>query len=162
MLYRGSEILREVAWVIFDEIHYMRDKARGVVWEETIIMLPHNVHFVFLSATIPNAMEFAEWICKLHEQVSIILNLNYKLLLIFIYYSKPCHVVYTDFRPTPLQHYMYPDGGDGIYMVLDEKGVFNEGHFKEVLSQLPEETNRNGNEFSNKRKSIYFLFYIHV
>lgn len=25
MLYRGSEIMREVAWVIFDEIHYMRD-----------------------------------------------------------------------------------------------------------------------------------------
>lgn len=28
MLYRGSEIMREVAWVIFDEIHYMRDKGR--------------------------------------------------------------------------------------------------------------------------------------
>lgn len=33
MLYRGSEIVREVGWVIFDEIHYMRDKERGVVWE---------------------------------------------------------------------------------------------------------------------------------
>ena len=39
MLYRGSEITREVAWVIFDEVHYMRDKERGVVWEETIILL---------------------------------------------------------------------------------------------------------------------------
>jgi ATP-dependent RNA helicase DOB1 len=27
MLYRGSEITREVAWVIFDEIHYLRDKG---------------------------------------------------------------------------------------------------------------------------------------
>lgn len=27
MLYRGSEIMREVAWVVFDEIHYMRDKS---------------------------------------------------------------------------------------------------------------------------------------
>ncbi|VVC93319.1 unnamed protein product [Leptidea sinapis] len=33
MLYRGSEIMREVGWVVFDEIHYMRDKERGVVWE---------------------------------------------------------------------------------------------------------------------------------
>ena len=40
MLYRGSEIMREVVWVTFDEIHYMRDKERGVVWEETIILLP--------------------------------------------------------------------------------------------------------------------------
>ena len=29
MLYRGSEIMREVAWVIFDEIHYLRDKGRS-------------------------------------------------------------------------------------------------------------------------------------
>ena len=43
---------------------------RGVVWEETIILLPDNVHYVFLSATIPNAKQFAEWICHLHKQVS--------------------------------------------------------------------------------------------
>jgi ATP-dependent RNA helicase DOB1 len=43
MLYRGSEIMREVAWVIYDEVHYMRDKERGVVWEESIILLPHQV-----------------------------------------------------------------------------------------------------------------------
>lgn len=30
MLYRGSEVMREVKWVVFDEIHYMRDKERGV------------------------------------------------------------------------------------------------------------------------------------
>lgn len=47
--------MREVAWVIYDEIHYMRDKERGVVWEESIILLPHTVRFVFLSATIPNS-----------------------------------------------------------------------------------------------------------
>lgn len=42
MLYRGSEIMREVAWVIYDEIHYMRDKDRGVVWEvrSTLSSLP--------------------------------------------------------------------------------------------------------------------------
>ncbi len=89
MLYRGSEIMREVAWVIFDEIHYMRDKERGVVWEETIILLPRQVRYVFLSATIPNAMQFAEWIAQTHQQA--------------------CHVVYTNFRPTPLQHYLFPE-----------------------------------------------------
>ena len=31
MIYRGSELLREVTWVIFDEIHYMQDRERGVV-----------------------------------------------------------------------------------------------------------------------------------
>uniref|UniRef100_A0A8H7XX10 Antiviral helicase n=1 Tax=Psilocybe cubensis TaxID=181762 RepID=A0A8H7XX10_PSICU len=116
MLYRGSEIMREVAWVIFDEIHYMRDKERGVVWEETIILLPHTVRYVFLSATIPNAMQFAEWICKSHEQ--------------------PCHVVYTDFRPTPLQHYLFPAGGEGIYLVVNEKGEFREDNFSKAMGKI--------------------------
>ncbi|MEQ2202885.1 hypothetical protein XENOCAPTIV_019122, partial [Xenoophorus captivus] len=116
MLYRGSEIMREVAWVIFDEIHYMRDTERGVVWEETIILLPDNVHYVFLSATIPNAKQFAEWICHLHKQ--------------------PCHVVYTDYRPTPLQHYIFPAGGDGLHLVVDENGDFREDNFNTAMQVL--------------------------
>lgn len=110
--------MREVAWVIFDEIHYMRDKERGVVWEETIILLPPKVHYVFLSATIPNAMQFAEWIVKTHNQ--------------------PCHVVYTDYRPTPLQHYLFPAGGDGIHLVVDEKGNFREDNFQKAMGALAE------------------------
>lgn len=109
MLYRGSEVLKEVAWVIFDEIHYMKDRERGVVWEESIIFLPPAIKMVFLSATMSNATEFAEWICNLHKQ--------------------PCHVVYTDFRPTPLQHYVFPVGGSGLYLVVDENEQFREDNF---------------------------------
>ncbi|XP_012278049.1 superkiller viralicidic activity 2-like 2 [Orussus abietinus] len=116
MLYRGSEVIREVGWVIFDEIHYMRDKERGVVWEETLILLPDNVHYVFLSATIPNARQFAEWVAHLHRQ--------------------PCHVVYTDYRPTPLQHYIFPVGGDGIHLVVDEMGQFKEENFNRAMACL--------------------------
>ena len=116
MLYRGSEIMREVAWVVFDEIHYLRDAARGVVWEETIILLPDKVRYVFLSATIPNAMQFAEWITKTHSQ--------------------PCHVVYTDFRPTPLQHYFFPQGSEGIHLVVDEKGNFREDNFNKAMTSI--------------------------
>ena len=89
---------------IFDEIHYMRDKERGVVWEESIVLLPSKVRFIFLSATIPNAREFAAWVAKVHQQ--------------------PCSVVYTDYRPTPLEHYMFPAGGDGIHLIVDQKGDF--------------------------------------
>ena len=45
--------------LVYDEIHYLRDKERGVVWEESIILAPKACRFAFLSATIPNAMEFA-------------------------------------------------------------------------------------------------------
>lgn len=116
MLYRGSDVSREMAWVIFDEVHYMRDRDRGVVWEEVMILLPDSVRLVFLSATIPNAREFAEWICRIKHQ--------------------PCHVIYTDKRPVPLQHYLFPAGGDGVYMVVDEKGNFREDNFHKALSAL--------------------------
>jgi antiviral helicase SKI2 len=48
--------------VIFDEVHYVNDVERGVVWEEVIIMLPAHVNLVLLSATVPNTFEFANWI----------------------------------------------------------------------------------------------------
>ncbi|KAK9164500.1 hypothetical protein Syun_005402 [Stephania yunnanensis] len=116
MQYKGSEVMREVAWVIFDEVHYMRDRERGVVWEESIIMAPKNSRFVFLSATVPNAKEFADWVAKVHQQ--------------------PCHIVYTDYRPTPLQHHIFPSRGKGLYLVVDEKGKFHEETFQKALNAL--------------------------
>ena len=62
MLYRGADLIRDVEWVIFDEVHYVNDAERGVVWEEVIIMLPAHVGLVLLSATVPNVWEFADWV----------------------------------------------------------------------------------------------------
>ena len=40
-------------------MHYLKDAQRGVVWEETLILLAGTgARFVFLSATIPNSVEF--------------------------------------------------------------------------------------------------------
>lgn len=119
MLYRGSEVCREMAWVIFDEVHYMRDKERGVVWEETIILLSSSVKYVFLSATIPNARDFAEWITTIKQQ--------------------PCNVVYTDFRPVPLEHYIHPSGTNNLHLVVDKTGKFREDNFLEAISKMDEE-----------------------
>ncbi|GBG24974.1 DExH-box ATP-dependent RNA helicase DExH9 [Hondaea fermentalgiana] len=116
MLYRGSEVIREVAYAVFDEVHYMRDRERGVVWEEAILLLPHKVRFVFLSATIPNAQQFCDWISKTHFQ--------------------PCHAVYTDYRPTPLQHYVYPASSTGVYLIVDEKGKFHVDTFEKAMSSM--------------------------
>lgn len=107
--------------------------ARGVVWEETIILLPDKVRYVFLSATIPNAMQFAEWISKIHNQ--------------------PCHVVYTDFRPTPLQHYLFPAGANGIHLVVDEKGVFREDNFQKAMSSLQDKMGEDSGDISGKKGS---------
>jgi len=52
---------------VYDEIHYLRDAERGVVWEESIVLAPRTARFAFLSATIPNAREFAAWIAHTHR-----------------------------------------------------------------------------------------------
>ena len=146
MLYKGSEIMREVQWVVFDEIHYMRDSERGVVWEETIILLPDNVRYVFLSATIPNAREFAQWICHLHKEQRFYLLFFTNIFFIFFnfekkylknpYQKQPCNVVYTDYRPTPLQHYIFPCGGDGLHLIVNDKREFNDSEFSNAMNVL--------------------------
>lgn len=51
-------------------------------------------------------------------------------------HQQPCHIVYTDYRPTPLQHYIFPSGGNGLYLVVDEKGKFREDSFQKALNAL--------------------------
>ena len=34
MLYKGADVIRDIEWVVFDEVHYVNDAERGVVWEE--------------------------------------------------------------------------------------------------------------------------------
>lgn len=83
MLYRGADLIRDVEFVIFDEVHYVNDQDRGVVWEEVIIMLPQHVKFILLSATVPNTFEFANWIGRTKQ--------------------KNIYVISTPKRPVPLE-----------------------------------------------------------
>lgn len=65
--------LNSVKWVVFDEIHYLNDPSRGSVWEETLILMPDTMRAVFLSATVPNAKEFATWFSGLkNHQVDVV------------------------------------------------------------------------------------------
>jgi ATP-dependent RNA helicase DOB1 len=115
MLFAGDSLVREISWVVYDEVHYMKDPERGVVWEESIILLPHAIRFVFLSATIPNSREFSEWIARLHGQV--------------------CHVVYTEHRPVPLRYFLAPLGDTATYLVRDADGGIVDSTFSMACSR---------------------------
>lgn len=73
MLVTKDELIDQLSYIVFDEIHFINDYERGTVWEEAIIFSPEHVRFLCLSATIPNAREFADWIksIKGHE-VSVV------------------------------------------------------------------------------------------
>jgi ATP-dependent RNA helicase DOB1 len=80
---------------------------------------------------VPNAKEFVDWVEKVHRQ--------------------PCHIIYTDYRPTPLQHYLFPSGGDGLFLVVDEKGTFREDSLQKAVNALGAASD-NGNKRNGKWK----------
>ncbi len=93
-IYRNMAVLQdpiidEVSFCVMDEIHFINDPERGYVWEESIIFSPDSVRFVFLSATIPNAEEFAEWVEGIKKH--------------------PVVVVRHDVRPVPLDVQFYDE-----------------------------------------------------
>ncbi|WCJ20363.1 RNA helicase ATP-dependent SK12/DOB1 protein [Euphorbia peplus] len=105
MLYRGADIIRDIEWVIFDEVHYVNDAERGVVWEEVIIMLPRHVNIVLLSATVPNTVEFADWIGRTKQ--------------------KKIQVTGTTKRPVPLEHCLFYSGE--LYKICENETFITQG-----------------------------------
>lgn len=104
MLYRGADLIRDVEFVIFDEVHYVNDIERGVVWEEVIIMLPDHVKYILLSATVPNTFEFANWVGRTKR--------------------KDVYVISTQKRPVPLEINIWAQ--NKLYKVIDAQGKFSE------------------------------------
>jgi antiviral helicase SKI2 len=80
------------------------------VWEEVLILLPDHVSIVMLSATIPNTLEFANWVGATKK--------------------KKVYVVSTLKRPVPLQHYLYAGSGgkskQELFLIVEEGGKFIE------------------------------------
>jgi superfamily II RNA helicase len=89
--------------VVFDEVHYINNKERGRVWEETLILLPPSVNLVLLSATIEQPEHFASWLGELKQ--------------------KPIHLISTQYRIVPLTHAILM--GKNPYTIMDHKEGFH-------------------------------------
>lgn len=114
MLYRGADLIRDVEFVIFDEVHYVNDQERGVVWEEVIIMLPEHVTLIMLSATVPNTFEFANWVGRTKQ--------------------KDIYVISTLKRPTPLEHHLYAN--KKLFKIVDSNKQWISAGHKEASQAL--------------------------
>lgn len=82
--------------VVLDECHYMNDRQRGTVWEESIIYCPGTIQFLALSATVANSEQLTDWINQVHG---------------------PTDLIYSDFRPVPLQFHFCST--KGLFPLLD-------------------------------------------
>jgi superfamily II RNA helicase len=107
----ASLSLQELGAVVFDECHYINDRDRGKVWEETMILLPNDVQLIMLSATLDRPEFFAEWIGELKQT--------------------PCHLIQTQHRVVPLTHSILR--GKNLHTILDSKEVFHDGAYADWL-----------------------------
>ena len=137
MFFRSNEVAKETAWIIFDEAHYLKDKDRGVIWEETIILAPKNVRYCLLSATAPNASELAQWILKVKGLDCI-------------------NVIYTEFRPTPLENYAYMSGDKRILLMKDTKGKLYDKNYQKLSGDTSDtkKENKKGGKSQGSPKDI--------
>ncbi|KYO19114.1 helicase SKI2W [Alligator mississippiensis] len=135
MLYNGSDAIRDLEWVIFDEVHYINDAERGVVWEEVLIMLPEHVNIILLSATVPNTLEFADWVGRIKQ--------------------KQIFVISTRRRPVPLEHFLYtgnsPRTQDQLFLLLDARGTFLTQGYYAALEAKKERTSKHAQTFGARQ-----------
>ena len=89
--------LAGVEAVVLDECHYMNDRQRGTVWEESIIYCPTEIQLVALSATVANSEQLTDWINQVHG---------------------PTELIYSNFRPVPLEFYFC--NPKGLFPLLDD------------------------------------------
>ncbi|XP_058474761.1 helicase SKI2W [Solea solea] len=137
MLYNGSEVIRDLEWVIFDEVHYINDAERGVVWEEVLIMLPDHVSIILLSATVPNAVEFSDWIGRIKK--------------------RHIYVISTMKRPVPLEHYLFTGNSTKtqkeMFLLVDATGNFLTKGYYAAVDAKKERTSKHAQSFGTRNTS---------
>ena len=117
MLYHGSDTIRDVEFVVFDECHYLNDPERGVVWEEVLIMLPEHITIILLSATVPNIDMFADWVGRTKK--------------------RQIYVVSTLTRPVPLEYHLFTGNSiktmKELFKVVDKHGKLIPANYKKAV-----------------------------
>ncbi|XP_012256914.2 helicase SKI2W [Athalia rosae] len=150
MLYCASEVVRDLEYVIFDEVHYINNEDRGHVWEEVLILLPQNVSIVMLSATVPNTLEFADWVGRTKK--------------------RKVYVISTLKRPVPLQHYLYTGCGgkskNDRFLIVDSDGKFKKDGWEKASAAKTANTKNPGERKyqlnPNQEKTLWIGFVDHL
>lgn len=81
----GAAVTDDLFAVIFDEFHYLNDRARGTVWEESVINSPNHVLLVALSATMSNTLDVRDWFCSVQGPTRLVESSTRPVPLNFAY-----------------------------------------------------------------------------
>ncbi len=119
--------LNEVSAVVLDECHYMNDRQRGTVWEESIIYCPPQIQIIALSATVANAGQLTEWIRWVHG---------------------PTELIDSSWRPVPLSFHFAANRG--LCRLLNEQQTKMHPQLKSQMAK-PSNKNRGRGRHRGKR-----------
>jgi superfamily II RNA helicase len=106
------DIEKELGSVVYDEIHFINDESRGHVWEQSIMLLPHHVQIIGLSATLDNPEKFAYWL----ETRGTENKLNNKEVFLAKKYI----------RSVPLIHYTFITATNSFNKIIKDKALQQE------------------------------------
>ena len=116
------DISTELACVIMDEVHYINDKERGHVWEETIMLLPSHIQMIMLSATLATPEKFARWCETRHHTSDQIKCQKEETPIKRVYLASETH------RSVPLTHYSFITFTNSIFKKIKDKAIQAEIH----------------------------------
>lgn len=125
MIYADSAALRDLRYVVMDEVHYLADRFRGAVWEEVIIHLPQHVRLVSLSATVSNAEEFGDWLDTVRGDTEVVVS---------------------EIRPVPLEQHVLVR--DDLLPLFDDRAGIATAQVNQELMRIRSFT---GSNYENNR-----------
>lgn len=131
------DIKNELGCVVFDEIHFILEEHRGVIWEQSLMLLPQHVQIIGLSATLDDPVRFASWLESNKEHTDIV-------------NKKEVYLAKKEKRAVPLIHYSFITATNTVnkhikdketqqeikrvldkpFIIQDEHGNFNEEQYK--------------------------------
>ena len=132
-LHFQMDINTELEAVIFDEIHYINDQERGKVWEGSILLLPHHIQIIGLSATLQNPHGFAKWIEETNPTKQVVLASTSHRIVPLSHYMFLTHTesIFKQTKDKALQKEIR-DNTNTLLLLQDEKGIFQEDSFRKV------------------------------
>ena len=143
-----TENLKNVKYVVLDEVHYMNDEQRGTVWEESIIYCPTTVQLIALSATVANADQLTDWINTVHSRTELV-NTNFRPVPLRFYY-------FDSSQPNEILPLLTPSGQLNK-RIRPEKRIFYHGDKKKPQRNIVKDVVRNLHE-KDMLPAIYFTF----
>lgn len=138
-------IENDLGCVVFDEIHFINNEERGHVWEQSIMMLPHQIQMIGLSATLDDPEKFAYWL----ENRGEVNNDRNKIV----------YLTSKNKRTVPLIHYSFITSTQTVFKTIKDKSTKEE--IKQFINKphiIQDENNKLNDENFNKTFKMIKLF----